>query len=83
MLRFPCLNLLDVVWCRDFSIVRIHNTICKDRVKSQQALEKGEQTGVGDILRHESLFAAYESLHSSCNLGKMSQLPSRWNPAII
>ena len=38
MLRFLCLDLLDVVWCVDFSIVRVRNTIWKDRVKSQQAL---------------------------------------------
>lgn len=41
MLRFLSLDFLDVVWCCDFSIIRVRNTIWKDRVKSQQALEKG------------------------------------------
>lgn len=56
MLRFLCLDSLDVVWCGDFSIVRVRNTIWKDRVKSQQALKRASRLEWRIILYLEKPF---------------------------
>ena len=74
MLRFICLGFLDAVCFRDSGIVRSHNMI---KGNNQQALKNldrmdGEHTGMENVFLRESHLTAYGSLHSSCNLSKMS-----------